>query len=359
MIWINDISAALALSQLVMLALYFLLNYRGSLAKWISLFCLCLGAYVATTLSIVGPNTLPSFLLFRLATLAPFLLWIIARLLFVDSAHIPGLAWAGMAFFILARGIGSGIGLVYPEAIASGLAFVVVQLIPQLLMLGFTLHAIYLAFYGYSSDLVEQRRKFRVVFITCSGLLIATIVGFGIVEYFSDRSFPTAIYSLYIFLAALAFNITSLRLTNDAVSLVPDQVVRPRDEESANAAPPIIDPATVQRIRKLMEDERIYTQPGLTISDLAEALSVQEYRLRRIINQTMKHRNFNQFLNSYRIEDASQRLLTTRTPISSIALDVGYSSLSVFNKAFRDRFDMTPSEYRTRQSGMAADNPNS
>jgi len=97
-----------------------------------------------------------------------------------------------------------------------------------------------------------------------------------------------------------------------------------------------------------MEQEKLYTQPGLTIAELAETLQVQEYRLRRIINRTMQHKNFNQFLNSYRTEDASQRLLESRLPVSRIALDVGYSSLSVFNKAFKERFGVTPTEYRNR-----------
>jgi AraC-like DNA-binding protein len=42
-------------------------------------------------------------------------------------------------------------------------------------------------------------------------------------------------------------------------------------------------------------------------------------------------------------------------PISSIALDVGFSSLSVFNKAFKERFGMTPSAWRqARQSDTSA-----
>jgi len=102
----------------------------------------------------------------------------------------------------------------------------------------------------------------------------------------------------------------------------------------------------IDDLERLMKEERLYSQPGLTISILADRLRIQEYKLRRLINQSMRYRNFNQYLNNYRIEDASFRLLNTSSPISSIAIDVGYSSLSVFNKAFKDRYDMTPSEFR-------------
>lgn len=354
MIWFTDIVAALAISQLAMLGLYFFINYRGSLARWLSLFCMCLGAYVLTTVSIVAANSLSSYILFRLATLAPFILWVISTLLFVDEARIPMRAWAAMAFLVIARGIGSALAISNPEVNASGVNFILAQLLPQLIMLAFTLHAIYLAYHGYATDLVEHRRKLRVIFVICAGLLITTILGLGIVNYFFSYSIPGAIYSIYVLLATLAFNLTSLKLNDEAIRLIPDKVVRPRTQDEPGEQPPQgLSPKFEQRIKQLMEEDKLYTQPGLTISELADAMSVQEYKLRRIINQTMRYRNFNQFLNSYRIEDASHRLLKSKIPISSIALDVGYSSLSVFNKAFKDRYGVTPSEYRSQHNGLS------
>ena len=62
----------------------------------------------------------------------------------------------------------------------------------------------------------------------------------------------------------------------------------------------------------------------------------------------MGYRNFNQFLNHYRIEEASRRLLESTVPVSTIALDIGYGSLSSFNAAFKARYNMTPTEYRSQ-----------
>jgi AraC-like DNA-binding protein len=45
-------------------------------------------------------------------------------------------------------------------------------------------------------------------------------------------------------------------------------------------------------------------------------------------------------------------------PISSIALDVGYASLSSFNKAFKDTHGVTPSTWRTGEQGSAASTTN-
>ncbi|HMK68642.1 MAG TPA: helix-turn-helix transcriptional regulator, partial [Stellaceae bacterium] len=60
-------------------------------------------------------------------------------------------------------------------------------------------------------------------------------------------------------------------------------------------------------------------------------------------------KTFTEFVREQRLLRAS-RLLTTpangRRKIAEIALDAGFGDLSYFNRAFRDRFGMTPSEWR-------------
>ena len=57
-----------------------------------------------------------------------------------------------------------------------------------------------------------------------------------------------------------------------------------------------------------MEQERIYREGGLTVATLAERLGVPEYRLRRLINQQLGHRNFVSFVNGYRLTEAMAAL---------------------------------------------------
>jgi AraC-like DNA-binding protein len=89
----------------------------------------------------------------------------------------------------------------------------------------------------------------------------------------------------------------------------------------------------------------------LTITSLADAMQVREYLLRRFINQKLGYRNFNQFLNEFRVKKAIEILKDSGengAKISGIALDVGYTSLSSFNKAFKELHGVTPSVYRNR-----------
>jgi hypothetical protein len=49
-----------------------------------------------------------------------------------------------------------------------------------------------------------------------------------------------------------------------------------------------------------MDEEQLFREHNLTIADLAERLKVPEHNLRRLINTTLGHRNFNAFVNGYR-----------------------------------------------------------
>ena len=101
-----------------------------------------------------------------------------------------------------------------------------------------------------------------------------------------------------------------------------------------------------------MEESHTYREMGLTLGKLAEEADVPAYKLREAINRGLGFRNFNDFLNSYRIEEAANRLRDKKqedTQILVIALDAGFRSLSTFNKAFRQIQGVTPTEYRKSQ----------
>jgi AraC-like DNA-binding protein len=95
-----------------------------------------------------------------------------------------------------------------------------------------------------------------------------------------------------------------------------------------------------------MSEEHAYRREGLTLAALAETLNMGEAALRNLINHELGYRNFNDFLHQYRLQEAAARLTTEDLPILSIALECGYGSIGPFNRAFRQRFGMTPTEYR-------------
>jgi AraC-like DNA-binding protein len=123
-------------------------------------------------------------------------------------------------------------------------------------------------------------------------------------------------------------------------------------------AEPSRESKALARLEQGMTEERVYRREGLTLAGLAQLLGVGETTLRAVINQRLGYRNFNDFLHHYRVQEAAARLAYEDLPILTIALECGYGSIGPFNRAFRERMRMTPSEYRgaSRLSGGVAMN---
>lgn len=101
-------------------------------------------------------------------------------------------------------------------------------------------------------------------------------------------------------------------------------------------------------ISKLIIDEKLYLESDVSLSKLSKLVGQSTQKTSSVINQYAK-RNFNDFINYYRIQDAKKLLSNAENEkftISSIAFDSGFSSLSSFNSAFKKFEGITPSMYR-------------
>ena len=58
-------------------------------------------------------------------------------------------------------------------------------------------------------------------------------------------------------------------------------------------------------------------------------------------------RNFNQYLNDARLNYACHRLENTSDSITNICLDSGFESQRTFNRVFKERYKISPSDYRS------------
>lgn len=106
--------------------------------------------------------------------------------------------------------------------------------------------------------------------------------------------------------------------------------------------------ALFSKIVTLIINEKLYLEPDFSLSKLAKLMGQSTQKVSSVINQYAK-RNFNDFINYYRIQDAKKLLSNTESEkftISSIAYDTGFSSLSSFNSAFKKFEGSTPSTFR-------------
>ncbi|WP_167605310.1 helix-turn-helix domain-containing protein [Maribellus sediminis] len=96
---------------------------------------------------------------------------------------------------------------------------------------------------------------------------------------------------------------------------------------------------------ELMQKEKPYLNPKLTLSELANTLSLSSNHLSQIINQ-YEQVNFHDFVNKYRVEEFIQRVQSNKNfSLLAHALDSGFNSKSSFNNVFRKHKSVTPSQY--------------
>jgi AraC-like DNA-binding protein len=207
----------------------------------------------------------------------------------------------------------------------------------------------------WRADLVAKRRRLRAVVLIGTSAYIA-------MGAFLNLSPPPASGSSLVSLAN-AFGLCALVSLSgwNLFRAIPPESARSLPEpgkalgETRFAAadgagrPAAIDAALLRRLEYLMSVERAYRREGLTIGSLSAELAVPEYRLRQLINEGLGHRNFNAFLNRYRIEEAKAALADPGqkdVPVLTIAMDTGFQSIGPFNRAFKAATDVTPTEFR-------------
>lgn len=279
----------------------------------------------------------------------PGLFMIYCFLIFQEQQKFP-IPLAGLfAAQLILDSILSILGAFFPESGNSAVvAFFNTGM--DVLMLVFVASAIYWTVKGWQADLVDDRRVLRWFTIGVQGALIFTVV---FVENFmlevGSSAYATVQPILVSVIALLALGMLLVAMRFDYVSL--SKVIRKVAElgeevESENATPFDRD-----SFNKVFRGGQIYREAGLTISMLAKKLKLPEYRLRAFIHKQLGFRNFNAMLHQYRVEDASVALAKTgkpNVPVLTIALSVGYQSITPFNNAFRELKGVTPSEFRKR-----------
>ncbi len=89
----------------------------------------------------------------------------------------------------------------------------------------------------------------------------------------------------------------------------------------------------------------------LRLDEIAKAASFSPFHFHRIFKAVVGE-TVSEFTWRLRLEMAANRLLTRRRqPITEIACDCGFSSSQNLAKAFRQRFGMSPSEFRNSKLG--------
>lgn len=104
----------------------------------------------------------------------------------------------------------------------------------------------------------------------------------------------------------------------------------------------------IKMLISLMEKEKAYRNPLISLNLLAKQLSIPSRHLSQLINETLNI-SFYDFINWYRIQDCVKYLSdsdNSQKTILEIAYEVGFNSKSTFNSSFTKFVGVTPKEFR-------------
>ncbi|WIT14318.1 AraC family transcriptional regulator [Paucibacter sediminis] len=284
------------------------------------------------------------------------LFWVFVQTLFNDEFRLRPLhvlLWCGAA----------GVSLLNCLLAANGAASPLLPYthgLQRAMPLVFTALSAAAAAAHWRGDLVERRRRLRVFVVVAGGLYALTMLALRLASPQGRLSGAAALLDaawLLLILAALASALLGLR----PLELLPLPAAPPGGPPDPAAAPAEVaevaevdaaERAQALALQARVRAERLYQAEDLSLASLATRLGLPEYRLRRLINQQLGHRNFNAFVNGLRLEAASAALADPacrEQPVLSIALEAGFQSIGPFNRAFKAATGLTPSEFRRQR----------
>lgn len=310
-----------------------------------ALLCVGVAIYLPCSMHSSACVVAPIWPLTLLASGVPFFFWSWTRSVMDDEFRMTPLALIAGSVLIVSPFVGDALtyervaewGIVAHSVM--GIAFVVAALIEVLR--------------GWRQDLIEARRRLRLVLLVVCGVYSVSVLSVELflqIDPVSQRLKILNASALTALLLGLSIGVLSVSQTlRRAFGWMPPQGlagVQPAEVQARNQEQEVI-----AKLQACMTDSAAYRNPALSIAQLAAVVGVHEKRLRDIINRQLGHKNFSSYVNAFRLEEVRRRLVDARhdhLPILTLALDAGFGSVVAFNRAFKDTFEVTPSEYRAK-----------
>ncbi|MEM9327707.1 MAG: helix-turn-helix transcriptional regulator [Bacteroidota bacterium] len=263
------------------------------------------------------------------AFLSPVSFWLLARALF------RGKRLSKRQYFFLLTGL-----LVFYHGIYFGRPFFASQLpalFGQLVSIVFIVFAIAESQLDRNRDPDLQRQQTRRYFLYAIGFVssfsllmeIGIDPGARLIPLIGQRLAILTVNSVFLFMEFSPKNRFLIR--------------------KKSVEPNLKDTYLAEKIKQKMSGEKLYLQEKLTIGRLADEIDEHEYKVRKVITHAFGFRNFVDYVNSLRLNEASTLLtdpVHTKLSVAEIAHQTGFNSIGPFNRAFKASFGITPTAFR-------------
>ncbi len=330
----------MACTQMLLLALVVLRESKDKISyRYAGTLFVCIAGYLLAPLVVFnwhwGALALP---VITLALIIPILFWYFAGAVFLDNFSPPAFA-AALGIVTVVLGL-----LAFCRVLGQHECFFStpdwLSPIVQITKLLWVMAAFVIILKHWRSDLVEARRSLRRGIVVLTGIYIVLVLTVELLVPTPVSATVELANTTAILIAATALSLHFYRVNTRNIFAQIEEIPSKSPEPASELA---------QQLLRRTAKERLYAGEGLTIETLAKQLDTQPHRLRQVINSELNYRNFNAFVNSYRIQEIADRLQQPEfceTPLLTLALDAGFRSLAPFNRCFKEQFGVTPSDYR-------------
>jgi AraC-like DNA-binding protein len=108
-----------------------------------------------------------------------------------------------------------------------------------------------------------------------------------------------------------------------------------------------------KKLDEIMQTRQSFTDPELTLSELARQCQTNPSQLSRVLN-TGYESNFNDYVNDYRVNALMDKLRAGEhrsQTLLGLAFDCGFNSKATFNRAFKKKTGLSPREWIAQNLG--------
>lgn len=105
-----------------------------------------------------------------------------------------------------------------------------------------------------------------------------------------------------------------------------------------------------QQLRQLMQGDKVYRDPNITMPDVAKRMNLLPHRLSQLLNDNIQQ-SFPAFINEYRIASAKELIVSqSQFSLEAIGYECGFNSKSTFFAAFKKYTGTTPAKFKEQHS---------
>lgn len=185
---------------------------------------------------------------------------------------------------------------------------------------------------------------------------IGTLIAFGLVGLFVYLGYKGMFQSKILMPDFLLEKLNDSQTHSHNLPEITDS-----DELEAKSLKPQMDsfsPEEIETLKlkltELLDNQKLYRDESLNLTELADKIGISNKRLSELLNQYLNISFYN-LINDYRIKEVKERISSEEADkytLLSIAFDSGFQSKASFNRIFKQRTGVSPSEFRKRNESV-------